>query len=425
MSRFAFGDEFDAEEESAFRSMNAEKSVLGAIMLLGEPEDIRPVISSLSSGMFVRSAHRIIFSACESLMVRGDQVDIVTLGSLLSERGKLADCGGDEYLFELAEFTPSAVGWDAWCSIIREKAAKRALDSKWRRCLDRLQHADIEELTRLDAEPAHGVGSIKNPVSHIKTIELSQRSTEAISTGFRDIDIQTGCGGWPKEQVSVVSATHKGGKTTLMLSSFTKMVQAGRCCLYASLGDMSENKLKSRMMRNITGLSRRPFDDPFEADDFDADLTKLDSLRAYFYDSTTGKQGRDVQTLCRWIEAAHSQYHFECVFIDYAQLIRCSARKNMTKTDEQDESCEIIAEMAGRLKIAGVVGSQITAVEGGESVTKYSRKWEEDAGLVLRITGDEDTQRTIEVARNRHGHQKQKFVMDWNVKRLRFEDRAV
>jgi replicative DNA helicase len=424
MSRFAFGDEFDAENESALYSMNAEKCVLGAVMLLGEAEYIRPILSSLSSGMFVRSAHRIIFSALESLMVRGNQVDIVTLGSLLSERDKLDDCGGDEYLFELAQFTPSAVGWEAWAWIVRQKAAKRALDSKWRKCLASLD-MDIDELARMDAEPAHGVGSIKNPVSHIKTVELSQRSTESISTGFRAIDAQTGCGGWPKEQVSIVSATHKGGKTTLMLSSFTKMVQAGHCCLYASLGDMSESKLKSRMMRNITGNSRRPYDDPFEAEDFDDELEKLNGLRAYFYDSTTGKHGRDVQSLCRWIEAAHSQYRFEGIFIDYAQLIRCSARKNMTKTDEQDESCEIVAEMVSRLKVAGIVGSQITAVEGGESVTKYSRKWEEDAGLVLRITGDDEDSRTIEVARNRHGHQKQKFVMGWNVQRLRFEDRSL
>ena len=421
---YHFGEEFDVQDESPLYSKSAEMSVLGSILLIGDAEDVRPLLAEVTSGMFYRPAHRILFTVLEFVAITGTALDIVTVATALNDKGKMDDVGGPDYLLEIAQYVPSPANVRHYIDIVREKAARRSLASKWSKCLKAIETADLSELVNMDNKPAHGVGNVKNPVSHIKQVELSSKSTEAVSSGFTAIDLQSGCGGWAIEQMSVVSATHKGGKTTLMLSSFTNMVTAGKCCLYASLGDMSESKLKSRMMRNITGFSRRPYQDAFDAEDFDDALARINSLKAYFYDSTCTKEGRNVEALCRWIEAAHSQYRFDAVFIDYAQLIRCSIKKNMTKVEEQDEACAMLAELAGRLKIAIIVGSQVTKTDDGEDVTKYSRKWEEDAGITLRITGDEENTRTIQVVRNRHGHQKQKFVMTWNSDRLRFEDRA-
>ena len=420
--RHEFGSEYDSQEESPVYSKAAEMGVLGSILLIGEPEDIRPILSEMTSGMFLRPAHRILFSSIEALVVRGHQIDIVTLGGILSERGKLADVGGENYLLEIAEFTPSAANWSAYADIVRDKAAKRALVAKWQKCLNSVETAELTELLRLDAEPSAAAGTVRNPISHASKVLLSQMERECVTTGFATMDAKIG-GGWVRGQGSIVSATHKGGKTTLMLSSFARMLDRGLCCLYATLGDMSQERLKARHLRNLTGYSKRPLDDQFMAEDFDDELKRVDGLRAYYYDATCLKAGRDVSTFCRWIEAAHAQYRFDAVFVDYAQLMRCSSKRGMTKTEEQDECSSILSELWSTTKVAGIIGSQITT-DGDKSVTKNSRKWEEDAGLVLRISGQERDVKMIEVAHNRHGLDKHSFAMARNDERLRFEERA-
>src|ERR1044072_10045669 len=71
---------------------------------------------------FFRPAHQAIFTACCGL---ADELDLVTLKHDLEASGKLAACGGEEYLVSLAEFVPSVANIEHYAGIVKEKSERR------------------------------------------------------------------------------------------------------------------------------------------------------------------------------------------------------------------------------------------------------------------------------------------------------------
>jgi replicative DNA helicase len=106
-------------------NLEAEQSVLGAILLRAQALD--QVADLLAPADFYRSGHGHIFQAMLDLWGRGEPVDLVTVTSLLKERGRLEDVGGPVFLADLSEHVGTAANALYYARLVHEKAVLRRL----------------------------------------------------------------------------------------------------------------------------------------------------------------------------------------------------------------------------------------------------------------------------------------------------------
>lgn len=106
-------------------SEDAEKSVLGAVLLEGDAlTDVLPLVGTED---FYHTSHQKIFAACSALYNEGKRVDAVLIKDELHRRGELEGVGGEAYLAHLVGLVPSAAGAADYARIVSEKAVARNL----------------------------------------------------------------------------------------------------------------------------------------------------------------------------------------------------------------------------------------------------------------------------------------------------------
>ena len=81
-----------APERTLPHSLDAEKSVLGAILIRNEAFNL--AAEFIDAQDFFRDAHRRIFNRMVALSERNDPIDFVTLKEELSRSGELDEVGG-------------------------------------------------------------------------------------------------------------------------------------------------------------------------------------------------------------------------------------------------------------------------------------------------------------------------------------------
>ena len=76
---------------------------------------------------FYRADHRAIFGAVENLVADDNPPDAITVGQHLERQAQLESAGGNDYLGQLVQTTPSAANIRAYAKIVREMAMLRRL----------------------------------------------------------------------------------------------------------------------------------------------------------------------------------------------------------------------------------------------------------------------------------------------------------
>jgi replicative DNA helicase len=108
-------------------SIEAEQSVLGALMLENRAWD--QIADRVREGDFYRHDHRLIYRVMSKLSAQNSPLDVLTVSESLREINELENAGGEIYLFELANNTPSAANISAYADIVRERSVLRQLIS--------------------------------------------------------------------------------------------------------------------------------------------------------------------------------------------------------------------------------------------------------------------------------------------------------
>ncbi|NLW07585.1 MAG: replicative DNA helicase, partial [Clostridia bacterium] len=115
----------DYQEKVPPQSLEAERSVLGAIML--DREALLAALEILKQEDFYREAHRLIFRAILDLNERREAVDLLTVTEELRRRGELELVGGAAYLTSLTGDVPSVANAAYYARLVARKATLRAL----------------------------------------------------------------------------------------------------------------------------------------------------------------------------------------------------------------------------------------------------------------------------------------------------------
>ena len=114
-----------AEERTYPHSLEAERSVLGAVLI--NSEAFNHAAEVLKPDDFYREAHRQIFAAMAALNEKAHAIDLITLKEALSRGGQLDNIGGPAYIASLIDGMPRSTNVAYYSRIVKEKATLRLL----------------------------------------------------------------------------------------------------------------------------------------------------------------------------------------------------------------------------------------------------------------------------------------------------------
>ena len=185
-------------------SLAAEQSVLGGLMLDNSTWD--DVCDILSKSDFYQMEHGLIFEAMMTLSRSNKPFDVITIKEVLSSNDQLKQVGGEVFLYELANNTPSVENVRAYAQIVREQSVLRSLIEAATGIADlayRPENRAASELIDIAEQKIFAIGerqqSVQTGPQHVQTFltktvekidELSQSDNPitGVATGFVDLD---------------------------------------------------------------------------------------------------------------------------------------------------------------------------------------------------------------------------------------------
>src|SRR5919198_5390733 len=244
------------------QNLDAEESVLGAMML--SPGAIAVVSEILSSDgrEFYRESHATIYRAALGLYVKGEPVDAITLADELDERGELEDAGGKVRVQELAATVPATANAGHYAQIVRENATLRGLiraggeiaQLGWERPGEATELVDRAEQIVFDLSQQRARGEfshieelLKESFERITALYESGADVTGVPSGFRDLDRITS--GFQEGNLVIVAARPSMGKSALGLCVAANLaVRKGTPVALFTL-EMSKSKVESQRLR--------------------------------------------------------------------------------------------------------------------------------------------------------------------------------
>jgi replicative DNA helicase len=263
-----------AESDTLSRSLpysdEAERSLLGAMLLPGSRETISKVIDELgdNSDYFHRQAHKILFRVILEMFRTETEVDTVTLAEELENRGTLEEIGGASYIAELINSVPSAAHVDHYADIIEEKYTHRSLIQTCENIIQ-LSYREEKDPDKLLDQAEEKIFSVKEeqisdgltPISEDvePTFDALQEAAEregmiaGIKTGFPRIDDMTS--GLEGSEFNIIAARPGMGKTSfaLTLAQNAALEEDETVAIFSM--EMSKQTIVKRMLASVSQVS--------------------------------------------------------------------------------------------------------------------------------------------------------------------------
>jgi replicative DNA helicase len=204
-------------------NLDAERSLLGGVLLDGQA--LTDVIEVVRPEEFYRDAHRKVFEAMCSLLMKSHPIDRITVKDALTAQGAFEAVGGDEFIDLLDKIVPTAANLGYYAKIIHDKSVARRLIEAASAIaqLGYEQHGEVGEFADEAERRIFAVTEQRNTASfeHMKPViarvfknieALYERQEEitGIPTGFADLDRYTS--GFQPGDLVVLAARPSMGK---------------------------------------------------------------------------------------------------------------------------------------------------------------------------------------------------------------------
>ncbi len=310
------------------------------------------------------------------------------------------------------------------------------------RCSPPLPRQELEAVARHAAkyQPEREPGAVTIEDSHARSGLIGEFATsgkpKGVASGFGFLDANTTSSGFPSGQLTVVSAYTGGGKSAFMLQAAYNIASRGIKVCYATFADLSGENLFDRLVKNLSGWygGDEPLD-PVIAERWHEARREVKALPIHVHDVSDLRVGREVEVFSSWFKERKDE--FGILLCDYGQEMRSVAGRS--DYEHADLVSSELRWLAADTLLPIGVGSQITPGNektGQLDITKGSRKWEERAGLYLKIKVlDEDAAAkvdseyrglvgltSVKIAKNRFGKSGLKDYWRWLDGLARFEE---
>jgi replicative DNA helicase len=391
-------------------SAEAEQSIIGGLMLDNQVWD--KISSKLCEEDFYRTEHRLLYRAITGLVKQNKPFDVVTLLDTLKSTDDLDDAGGETYLFELANNTPSVANVSAYADIVREKSVQRQLikvageiaDSAYnpegRPVHELLDTAEtkvfaIAEQTGGDNGPENIKSILVKAVEKIDNLYHNGDAITGLATGLSDLDELTS--GLQPSDLIIVAGRPSMGKTTLVMNMAEHAaIQSTKIVLVFSM-EMPSDSLAMRMMSSLGRIDQHRIRTGKLGDEDWPRVTSavhMLSEAPLFIDDTPALSPSEMRARCRRLAKEHGPLGL--VVVDYLQLMQVPGYKGDNRTAEISEISRSLKALAKELQVPVVALSQLNrSLEQRQdkrpvmSDLRESGAIEQDADLICFIYRDE------------------------------------
>ena len=391
-------------------SAEAEQSIIGGLLLENQVWD--KIGTKLCEADFYRTEHRILFRAILNLAGKNQPFDVVTLLDTLKSNNELDDVGGEAYLFELANNTPSVANVSAYADIVREKSVQRQLISVASAIADSAYNPGDREVPELldfaerkvfaIAEQTAGEGGpeiiksiLVRAVEKIDALYHSGDSITGLSTGLADLDELTS--GLQPSDLIIMAGRPSMGKTTLAMNMAEHVaITSAKPVLVFSM-EMPADSLAMRMMSSLGRIDQhRIRTGKLEDDDWPRVTSAVHMLSEapLFIDDSPALSPAEMRARARRVMKEHGQLGL--IVVDYLQLMKIAGFKAENRTAEISEISRSLKSLAKELAVPVIALSQLNrSLEQRQdkrpvmSDLRESGAIEQDADLICFIYRDE------------------------------------
>jgi replicative DNA helicase len=397
-------------------SIEAEQSVLGAILLSERVHYALVIEEALRPEDFYRERHRVIYESMMALYDQSEPIDVLTVTEHLRSRGKLEDAGGPAQIDELTAAVPAVGNLRRYGKIVKEHSLLRRLltatyeiqasvhghDAEPREIVERAEKTMLEVAHDDRQKDFRAVGEVLHEeIDKWQALAAEGRSMTGTPSGFNDLDAITG--GFQPGNLIIIAARPSMGKSALVTNMAENVAlhhERPRPVALFSL-EMSEAELAQRFIASqasIKGddLRKGRLKDESKwkrvlkvAGQYDASpLFVDDSSDIGILDVRAKARRLHQQTLARYGGLG-------LVIVDYLQLMRADTRVE-NRVQQVGEISRGLKILARELQVPVIALSQLS--RGVESRTdkrpmlsdlRESGQIEQDADLVMFIYRDE------------------------------------
>jgi replicative DNA helicase len=391
-------------------SLEAEQAIIGGLMLDNQAWD--KVQDKLCIDDFYRTEHRILYRTVENLAAKQQPFDVITIlnGLHLSEELDLA--GGETYLFELANNTPSVANIAAYADIVREKSVQRQLihvaneiadvayHPKDRDVVELLDYAEQKVFAIAEQTPSQGGPiTIKNvlmkAVEKIDELYHKGSAITGMPSGLSDLDKMTS--GLQPSDLVIVAGRPSMGKTTLTMNMAEHAAIIGKKPVLVFSMEMPADSLAMRMMSSLGRIDQHRIRTGQLTDDDWPRITSAVHMLSdapLFIDDTPGLSPAEMRSRARRLMREQGQLGL--IVVDYLQLMQVPGFKGDNRTAEISEISRSLKSLAKELAVPVIALSQLnrsleqrTDKRPVMSDLRESGAIEQDADLICFIYRDE------------------------------------
>lgn len=391
-------------------ALDAEQSVLGGVLLDNQAWD--QISSKLCEADFYRHEHRLIYRVISELAEEANPFDVITISDALKNIDELDSAGGEAYLFELSNNTPSIANIAAYADIVREKSVQRQLISvaneiadvgfnpSGRELSDMLDFAEtkifaIAEQTGTDSGPEKLKDVLAQAVEKIDKLYHSDGDTTGLSTCFTDFDKMSS--GLQPADLVIVAGRPSMGKTLFAMNIAENVALHSNASVLVFSMEMPSDSLAMRMISSLGRIEQnRVRTGQLKDDDWPRVTSAVNMLAEapIFIDDTPGLSPAEVRARARRLVKEHGP--LGVIVIDYLQLMKVPGFKVENRTAEISEISRSLKALAKELNVPVVALSQLNrSLEQRAdrrpvmSDLRESGAIEQDADLIAFIYRDE------------------------------------
>jgi replicative DNA helicase len=342
-------------------SQTAEVAVLGGILLRQDSLDL--VRDQLEVDDFYTPAHQKIFLALCGLHDRGAAIDPVTLRNELTDRGRLDEVGGADYLDRIQDEVYTAANIEHHALIVANKAVLRRLldathtiqglvfdgrgasdddDLGAEQIIDRSQQLVFDIARDKVAAPYLSLEAvIGEALEYVDERNQAGGDLAGYTTGFPDLDRITN--GLKPNELVILAARPAMGKTSLALNIATNLaLHEKKSVLFFSL-EMGAVQIGLRLLTSLAGV---PADNVMKGRLTDEDYSNISQAAGllgelpFFVDDLSGTNINTIRAKSRRLRAERGELGL--IVVDYLQL--------MNTTRPRDSREQQIADISRNLK---------------------------------------------------------------------------
>lgn len=413
-------------------NLEAEQSVLGAILLADSTLYGLVINEGLKPEHFYREQHQIIYRAMLELYGESREIDVLTVTEHLRQTGRLDDVGGPAAIDALAGAVPAAANVREYARIVHSNALLRRLLHTTQQIQANIYNreapaAELVEWAERDIlDVAHddrqkdfrSIGAVlDDEIDKLHRLSTQQTALTGTPSGFKDLDEITG--GFQPGNLIIIAARPSMGKSAFVTNiAENAAIQHRKPVALFSL-EMSEAELAQRFVASqarIRGEDLRKGRVPEHRWPRILEACQRLSDAPLYVDDSSDMSILEIRAKARRL---HQQNPggLGLIIVDYLQLLRPDARIE-NRVEQVGQMSRGLKILARELEVPVIALSQLSrAVESRTdkrpilSDLRESGQIEQDADLVMFIFREEYYDRESEregeadiiIAKHRNG----------------------